>query len=282
MLRPICILVSKGLLGMLLSAWMPASAVTGAAEGGPADLEQLEQRVNAYFNAVHARRFNQARGFILPSSRDTFDPSGSGKTRVGNLRIVEVALEEDGRSAVVTISRLLSVPAGSVTVKEKYRWKLESGQWFLDPADPPKSDAEIFREYYYDKLGSATQARFEETVFDFGTVVQGDTVRPRFSFRNPSSRDLVVERVHAPDRLITDRTEKRVVPAGESGEILLDLDTARLHLNIVHDFFVQFEPVKEMVKLRITGTVYTAEEVANSPILSRELGAEKSPDPAKP
>ena len=47
-------------------------------------------------------------------------------------------------------------------VSEKFRWKKQEGEWFLDPADPPKSDAEIFREYYYEKLGSATIAKFEE------------------------------------------------------------------------------------------------------------------------
>ena len=42
------------------------------------------------------------------------------------------------------------------------------------------------------------------------------------------------------------------------------------------DFFVQFEPVKEMVKLRITGKVYTPEEIAQSPSLSQEAAAGKS------
>ena len=283
MLRPTCILVSKGLLPVLLLAWMLASAVKSAADGGQADMERLKQRVTAYFSAVQARRFSQAREFILPRSRDTAAPPRSGKARISNFRIVGVEPEAGNHSAVVTISRL--VAGGGISrlkVSEKFRWKKQEGEWFLDPADPPKSDAEIFREYYYEKLGSATKTRFEETDFDFGKAVQGDSVQPRFSFRNGSSQDITVERIHAPDRLIADRTENRLIPAGESGEIRVELNTAKLHGIFVQDFFVQFEPVKEMVKLRITGKVYTPEEVSQSPSLPREAAARKSATPANP
>ena len=283
MLRPTCILVSKGLLPVLLLAWMLASAVKSAADGGQADMERLKQRVTAYFSAVQARRFSQAREFILPRSRETVAPPRSGKARISNFRIVGVEPEAGNHSAVVTISRL--VAGGGISglkVSEKFRWKKREGEWFLDPADPPKSDAEIFREYYYEKLGSAAKTRFEETVFDFGKAVQGDSVQPRFSFRNGSSQDITVERIHAPDRLIADRTENRLIPAGESGEIRVELNTAKLHGIFVQDFFVQFEPVKEMVKLRITGKVYTPEEVSQSPSLPQEAAARKSATPANP
>ena len=282
MSRSSFVLVSKSLLVVLILVWAPAGAQPSPADPGQADLEQLKQRVNAYFSALHARRFSQAREFILPRSRDTAEADRSGRARIGNLRIHEIKLEEGSGSAVVSISRQVSAPAGSVRVKEKLRWKKEAGEWFLDPADPPKSDAEIFTEYYYKKRGSPTVAKFEETVFDFGRIVQGDPVRPRFSFRNPSSRDLVVEKIHDPNRFITDRTQKRLIPAGESAEIHLELNTARLRRRFRHVVFVQFEPVREMVALRIKGWVYTAEEIARSPTLSREFGARKSPAPADP
>lgn len=272
--------------GRLLSpvlVWMLAVQGYGLAEGGQVDMEQLKQRVNAYFKAVHARRFDQARQFILPPSRDAFDPPRSGKARISNFRIVGVEPEPGNGSAVVEISRM--VAAGGIsrlTVRDKFRWKKQEGQWFLDPADPPKSDAELFREYYYEKLGAATKAEFEESVFDFETAVQGDPVQSRFSFRNASSREIVVQRIHGPERLITDRTEERVIPAGESGEILVDLNTDKLHGVFVQDFFVQFEPVQEMVKLRITGKVYTPEESSQSSSLPEEAAAAKPPAPAKP
>ncbi len=283
MLRSTCILLSTGLLAVLLASWMSASAVTGSEEGGQADVEQLKQRVTAYFRAVHARRFSQAREFILPGSRDAVDVSRSGKARISNFRIVGVEPDVGNSSAIVTISRV--VAAGGIsrlTVRDRFRWKKQEGEWFLDPADPPQSDAELFREYYYDKLGAATKAEFEQSVFDFATAVQGDPVQSRYSFRNASSGDIVVERIHGPERLIADRTEKRVIPAGESGEILVELDTAKLHGVFVQDFFVQFEPVKEMVKLRITGKVYTPEEAAQPPSPSREAAGSRPSEPANP
>lgn len=283
MLRPTVRVISRGRLLLPVLAWILSVTGSGWAEEGQADMEQLKQRVTAYFEAVHARRFSRARQFILPGSRDAMDAPRSGKARISNFRVVGVEPEPGNRSAVVEISRM--VTAGGIsrlTVTEKFRWKKQEGQWFLDPADPPKSDAEIFKEYYYEKLGHAAKAEFEETVFDFETAVQGDPVQSRFSFRNASSRDIVVERVHGPDRLIADRTEKRVILAGESGEILVELNTARLHGVFVQDVFVQFEPVKEMVKLRITGKVYTPEEAAQSPSVPREAAASKPPEPANP
>jgi hypothetical protein len=282
MLRLTCILVSRGLLPVLLLTWMLASAGTGAADGGQADLERLKRRVNEYFSAVHSRQFEKARQFVLPHSREAIDAARSGKARITGFSIVEVELEEGHRSAVVTIRRLVTAPAGSVRVKEKFRWKREDGEWFLDPDDPPKTDSEIFTEYYYKKQGIAPTAEFEERVFDFGLAVQGEPVRSRFSFRNPSSRDLIVEKIHGPDRLITDRTEKRLIPAGAAGEITVELNTAKLHRDFIQDIFVQFEPVKEMVKLRITGRVFTAEEIAKSPSLSKEAATKKSATPENP
>ena len=281
MSRSVFVLVSRGLLPILLLAWMLASAGTGAADGGQADIERLKQRVNEYFSAVHSRQFTKAKQFILPHSREAIDAARSGKARFTNFGIVEVELEEGHRSAIVTIRRLVSASVARVRVKEKYRWKMVDGEWFLDPSDPPRTDAEIFREYYYEKAGVATKAKFEETVFDFGLAVQGDPVQPRFPFRNSSSQDIIVERIHGPEYLIN-RTEKRPVPAGSAGEITVELNTARLHRDFVHDIFVQFEPVKEMVKLRIKGKVYTSEEIAKSPSLSKEAAARKSPTPATP
>ena len=62
----------------------------------------------------------------------------------------------------------------------------------------------------------------------------------------------------------------------------MDLNTAKLHLRFVHDIFVQFEPVQEMVKLRITGRVYTPEEIEKSPSLSEEAAARKFPKTLTP
>ena len=100
------------------------------------------------------------------------------------------------------------------------------------------------------------EVEFEQKVFNFGRVPQGTPLQPRFVFRNLASHDILVEKIHGPQWLITDATEQRVVPAGADGEIRIDVDTSKLQWQVTQDFFVQFEPIREMIKLNIRGSVY--------------------------
>ena len=275
---------SKGFLLMLVLAWMPAGGRSSAADSAdPAEIERIRQRADGYFSAVGSRRFQKARQFILPASREDFDPIRSAKGTITGFDILGVELEEGKRSAIVEVERevVAAVVAGRVKVRKKFRWKLEAGQWFLDPNDPPRTDAEIFQEYYYAKRGAATAAEFEHKVFDFDWAARGDLVRPRFSFRNPGSEDLVIQKIYGPEWLV-DRTETLRIPAGSSGEVIVEFDTSAIRGHLSQDLFVRFEPVKEMVKLRIKGRVFTQEEIARSPSLSKEIAERKAAQAAAP
>lgn len=276
--------VSTGLLLVLGLVRSPAVAVPGPADSAdPAEIERIRQRADGYFSAVGSRRFQQARQFILPASRADFDPVRSAKGSVTGFDILGVELEEGKRSAIVDVERqvVAAVVAGRVKVRTKFRWKLEAGQWFLDPNDPPRTDAEIFQEYYYAKRGAATTAEFEETVYDFDWAAQGDLVRTRFSFRNPGSEDLVIEKIYGPEWLL-DRTEMLHIPAGSSGEVRMEFDTSAIRGHVSQDVFVRFEPVREMVKLRIKGRVFTQDEIDRSPSLSKEIAERKAAEATTP
>lgn len=287
--------VAKGLLLVLVVSWVSAGARSSPADLDQGDIERLKQRVHGYLSAVRSRQLAKAREFILPRSRNETGAPRPGKSRMTGFSIFEVEPEAGHRSAIVTVKQEIMAPpmAGRIEIKKKLRWKREAGEWFLDPADPPRTKAELFREYYYDKLAARAnpkpgetpprlEVEFEETVFDFGLAVQGDPVQPTFAFRNLAPQDIVVEKIHAPEWLIQDRTEKRLIPAGAAGEIRLELSTAKLHRKFHHDVFVQFEPIKEMIKLRIQGLVYTAEEIAGSPSLSKQVPSAKSDTPQTP
>ena len=281
MFRSRLVQVSYGFLLALVLAWMPAGA--GSSPADPAEADRVQQRASDYFSAVGSRRFEQARQFILPASRADFDPPRSAKGSITGFRILGVDLEEGKGSAIVEVEQdvAAAVVAGRVKVRRKYRWKQEAGEWFLDPNDPPRTDAEIIQEYYYAKRGAATAAEFKETVFNFDWAAQGDLVRPRFFFRNLGSEDLVIERIHGPEWLLN-RTANRPIPGGTSGEISMELNTSGIRGQLSQDVFVQFEPVKEMVKLRIKGRVFTEEEIARSPSLTKKAAARKSSQAATP
>lgn len=284
--------VSTSLLWVLILTSISAGTRAGAADQD--EIERLKQRVSEYFKAVHSRQNKKAKEFILPRSRDATGTAQSGRTRIAAFSIVAVKLEEGRLSAVVTIKRdiVAAGMAGQARIKEKFRWKKEEGDWFLDPADPPRTTADIFREYYYAKRLARANPKsgqkplpplveVEKTVFDFGVATQGDLVRPRFAFRNLGSEAIVVEEIYAPEWLLN-KTESHLIPAGTTGGIEMELNTSRLHQEFVQDIFVRFEPIQEMVKLRIKGEVYTAEEIAESPIFSEEAAASKASQAATP
>ena len=78
------------------------------------------------------------------------------------------------------------------------------------------------------------------------------------------------------------RPKVHLIPAGMTGEIEMELNTSRLHQEFVQDIFVRFEPIQEMVKLRIKGKVLTAEEIGLSPALSEQAAAGKASQAATP
>ena len=288
--------IFNGLLLATLLAWTaPGAGTTPAGQPDPADVERLSQRVSGYFTAVCSGQINQARQFILPQSMDASNLGHSRKSRIADFKVIEITLEEGNRSAVaeVKLEVLAPIMVGRFTVDRKFRWKKESGEWFFDPADPPKADSKLFQEYYVDKKADRAkpepgktppplQVEFEKTFHEFEWVLQGAPVQPRFPFRNLTSEDIVVEKIYAPGWLIKDRTEKRLIPAGEAGEIVVDVNTSNLRLDIGQDIFVRFEPIKELVRLRIKGRVFTAEDVAKSPSLSEEAAARKAARAATP
>lgn len=287
MFRSGFVAVCSGLL--LVLAWQPTGAGPDPAEQpATADVERLRQRVSGYFSALRSGQSGRARQFVLPASREAFSGGQSARSRITGFSILEVTLEAGHRSAVAEVRlEVMAPPMGRFPIDSKFRWKKESGEWFFDPADPPESDANLFKEYYLHKPGAPANPKpgeaprsvaveFEKTVHEFEWVLQGTPVRPRFPFRNRSSQDIVVEDISAPDWLIRDRTEKRRIPTGEAGEIILEVNTSNLRLDIGQDVFVRFEPVKEMVKLRIKGRVFTPEDVAKSPSLSKEAAERKA------
>ncbi|MBM3801036.1 MAG: DUF1573 domain-containing protein [Acidimicrobiia bacterium] len=229
--------------------------------------ETIKERVTQYFAAVQSDDIAKAKEFVLQKARASFFPQSDSK--LINLRVAEVHLESGGVSAVVKLFCQVMIPMAMqpVDVPQVQRWKLESGIWYFDPSDPPPSDASIMKKYYYEKLKSRKakdpsqwNVRFDKEVQNFGIAVKGSTVTLRFPFVNQTARELRLEKVIL-HQLMRDLTSSRVISAGKRGEVVIALDTAPLYRDFDQDIFVQFEPIQEMVKLKIHGRVFTAKDL---------------------
>jgi len=229
--------------------------------------EAIKQRVTLYFAAVQSNDIVKAKEFVLEKSRSSFLPQFDNKL-VG-VRVAGVHLESDKSSAVVKVFCQVMIPAAMqpVDVPELQRWKLGAGDWYFDPSDPPPSEASVMKKYDWENLKSREgkdpsqwDVRFDKEAQNFGVAVKGTTVTLRFPFTNQTKQALRVENILL-HQLMKDLTSTRVIPAGRKGEIVIALDTAPLYRDFDHDIFVQFEPIQEMVKLKVQGRVFTAKDL---------------------
>ena len=247
--------------------------------GAPgSEIETIKSRVSEYFTALHNGEVEIARELIHPQSRKSRRAGQLGDSSIIAFNILRVDIEEGGNSAIVEISREVLGPAvvGRITVKEKYRWKLVSGEWFFDPNDTPMSDSLIFRDYYHKKNADRATAKkngetpipleveFNKKLFDFGIAIKGTSLIIKFSFDNLAKEKIKVEKIFFPEWFIKDVTKVRNFKPGESGEILFNLDTSKFLGDVRQDVFVQFEPIKELIKLTIEGEVYREEDIPDS------------------
>ena len=240
--------------------------------------ERIKLRVEQYYQAVQSNQQARVTEFIVPKARGTFFPQFDPKLVA--TRVAEVKVEEGGNSAVVKIISQVMVPSAMrpVDVPSLVRWKKDSGEWLYDPQDPPRTLASIFKEYYWDKQAARArqdpkatplEVKFDKEELDFGMAAKGNTLNLKFTFTNLTSKDLVIEQLYLQEQLMRDLTSERVIKPGKKGEIIFALETGSLYREFEHDVFVQFEPIKEIVKLKVKGKVFTAKEIAESLKLSK-------------
>lgn len=274
-----------GVLILLFSGLFQLKMISAPGSPGSA-VEKIKSRVTEYFTALHNGEVEIARELIHPQSRKSRRAGQLGDSSIIGFNILRVDIEEGGNSAIVEISREALGPAvvGRITVKEKYRWKLVSGEWFFDPNDTPMSESLIFRDYYHKKNAARAKAKnsgtpipleveFNKKEFDFGIAIKGTSLIIKFSFDNLAKEKIKVEKIFFPEWFIKDVTKVRNLKPGESGEILLNLDTSKFLGDVRQDVFVQFEPIKELIKLTIEGQVFRWEDIPDSKkkLVNKEL-----------
>jgi hypothetical protein len=102
--------------------------------------------------------------------------------------------------------------------------------------------------------------------YDFGTIVQGETVYHRFVFSNTGDKPLVVEKISSSCGCTAALASAKVLAPGESGEIQTSFDSARFRGEIGKTVYLYTnDPARPMVQMQIKGTV--REEVTLDPQL---------------
>jgi hypothetical protein len=237
-----------------------AFQLTGRSEDKAAD--KLSQRVTEFYTAMRANQIDKAAQYVVEKARDSFRTQSHGKLL--DFEIKHIEMEKEGQSAIVELSFevLIATIVRQVYIPDRTRWKLVSGEWLYDPEDIPPQLGDRMKEYYYDKRAagnaksSKTKVSFERDLINIGLVDRGKILNLRFPFTNQTAQEIKVEEFYfrgAP--FLKSTTTKTAFKPGEKGEISVDLDTSELSGEFDHSFFVEFQPIKEMVSLRIKGKV---------------------------
>ena len=67
--------------------------------------------------------------------------------------------------------------------------------------------------------------KFDEDVFDFGTITQGEKVTHEFKFKNTGDKDLIISSASADCGCTVPEVPKKPVPAGETNIIRVTFDS---------------------------------------------------------
>lgn len=69
------------------------------------------------------------------------------------------------------------------------------------------------------------EMKFDETLFDFGTITQGEKVSHTFRFENTGRKNLIISNASADCGCTVPEFSKKPVPPGESGIIKVTFDS---------------------------------------------------------
>ncbi len=108
------------------------------------------------------------------------------------------------------------------------------------------------------------QLKFEKTLYDFHTVMQGKTVRHSFSFRNTGDATATIARVSSSCGCTVANVSDKIIPSGRTGTITATFDSSDFYGPVTKEVFVYLgDQQKPAYILTMKGTV--AEELIITP-----------------
>jgi hypothetical protein len=76
-----------------------------------------------------------------------------------------------------------------------------------------------------EERANAASINFEEKVFNFGKLQQGESVDHEYSFTNTGKSDLLIRKIRASCGCTAIITDKKIIPAGEEGSIKVSFNS---------------------------------------------------------
>lgn len=100
--------------------------------------------------------------------------------------------------------------------------------------------------------GNLPDMKFEEEVFDFGTITQGEKVSHDFKFKNGGESDLIVANAYADCGCTVAEVPKKPIPSGEKNIIRITFDSDGKHGMVTKEVTVLTNciPNKRVIKIK--------------------------------
>jgi|GEM_PF-2993951 len=157
-------------------------------------------------------------------------------------------------AAVIVLANI-----GQVASQQQGTAKTKASQ--AEKASPAKSKGPSKRRYFLKpppKNFTPPTLSFNEPVFDWGSVLQGEVVIHEFQLKNPGGSPLKIEKVKPACGCTTVGGDKQVIAPGATGKITLKVDTKKFSGTIRKTAQISTNASKTSQTLTMTGKIETA------------------------
>jgi len=102
---------------------------------------------------------------------------------------------------------------------------------------------------------SAAKIEFEEEVFDFGDIIEGDAIEHIFKFKNTGDNPLIISHAKGSCGCTVPEWPRSPIAAGESGEIKVKFNSKGKHGEQDKSVTITANTIPNKTKIRIVGGV---------------------------
>lgn len=122
-----------------------------------------------------------------------------------------------------------------------------------DVSTPPSGNPISTETTVQDQNGPVI--KFEESVYDFGKVTDGDTVKHNFKFTNVGKKDLIIANAAASCGCTVPSYPKEAIKPGDSGEIKVTFNSTNRVGAVDKVVTITANTQPEQTQVKIIGTV---------------------------